>query len=89
MLRNTVLAFLALVIGLPLTVEAQDAQAILESAQQRQVDRWQGVNAYVVDQTMMNNSVSTWFVRTEFTDDAGRLQTFFVPMTQTQIQNRQ
>lgn len=68
---------------------AKDAQQILETAQQRQVERWEGVDAYVVDQTLMGNTVSTWFVRTEYTDESGKRQTFFVPMTQTQVQNRQ
>lgn len=74
---------------LPSLAVAMDARQILETAQQRQVERWEGVNAYVVDQTLMNQSVSTWFVRTEYTDDDGRPQVFFVPMTATQIQNRQ
>ena len=68
---------------------AQDAREILEIAQQRQVERWEGVDAYVVEQTVMNQSVATWHVRTEFTDEDGNEQTFFVPMTSTQIQNRQ
>ena len=89
MLRKTVPAVLASVFVLPVTAVAQDARTILETAQQRQVERWQGVDAYVVDQTMMNQRVSTWFIRTEFTDDSGQPQTFFVPMTHTQMQNRQ
>ena len=77
------------VLATPGLVYADNAREILETAQKRQVERWEGVNAYTVDRTMMGQTVSTWFVRTEYEDDAGKLQTFFVPMTATQIQNRQ
>ena len=89
MLRKTVFAILAPVFVLPATAEAQDARSILETAQQRQMERWEGVDAYVVEQTMMNQSVSTWFIRADFTDDNGNPQTIFMPMTETQMQNRQ
>ena len=89
MFHRSARVLVTLVFSLPISIQAQDARSILETAQQRQVERWQGVDAYVVDQTMMSNSVSTWFIRTEFTDDNGDLQTFFIPMTETQMQNRQ
>jgi peptidoglycan hydrolase-like protein with peptidoglycan-binding domain len=68
---------------------ADSAREIFETAQQRQIERWEGVNAYAVDRTMMGHTVTTWFVRTEYEDDQGEQQTFFVPMTEAQIQNRQ
>ncbi len=74
---------------LPALAAAQDARQILETAQKRQVERWEGVDAYVVDQTIMGHGTSTWFMRTDYTDEAGKPQTFFVPMTQTQVQNRE
>ncbi len=80
-------AVVVLIVTAP--VFADSAREILEISQQRQVERWKGVNAYVEDRTMMGQTVSTWFVRTEYKDDAGQQQTFFVPMTATQIQNRQ
>jgi hypothetical protein len=78
----------AALFALPGITLAKDAREILEAAQQRQVERWQGVDAYVVEQSVMNHAAATWFVRTEYSDDDGRLQTFFVPMTPAQIQNR-
>lgn len=77
------------VLAAPGLVAADSAREILKTAQQRQVERWEGVNAYAVDRTMMGQTVTTWFVRTEYEDDAGEQQTFFVPMTATQIQNRE
>lgn len=74
---------------IPGTGTAKTAQEILETAQQRQVERWEGVDAYVVDKTIMGHTVSTWFVRTEYEDEAGKKQTFFVPMTESRMQSRQ
>lgn len=74
---------------IPAAGAAESAREILETAQKKQVERWQGVDAYVVDRTMMGQTASIWFVRTEYDDEAGERQTFFVPMTATQIQNRQ
>jgi peptidoglycan hydrolase-like protein with peptidoglycan-binding domain len=88
-MRKIPVAAAAVMLMLPSLALAIDARQILETAQQRQVERWEGVDVYVVDQTLMNQTASTWFVRTEYTDDDGKLQTFFVPMTATQIQNRQ
>jgi len=89
MRQLSVLGVLAAVLAAPGLVSAESAREILETAQKRQVERWEGVNAYTVERTMMGQSVTTWFVRTEYVDDAGELQTFFVPMTATQIQNRE
>ncbi len=79
----------AAALALPGTGMAESAREILETSQERQVERWQGVTTYVVDRTMMGQTVSTWFVRTEYEDEAGKQQVFFVPMTATQLQNRQ
>ncbi|MGE0623172.1 MAG: peptidoglycan-binding domain-containing protein [Pseudomonadales bacterium] len=84
-----VFAAAAAIVFPALAAAAQDARQILETAQQRQLERWEGVDAYVVDQTLMGHTASTWFVRTEYIDDKGTTQTFFVPMTETQIKNRQ
>ncbi len=77
------------VLATPDVVFAESAREILETAQKRQIERWEGVNAYAVDRTIMGQTATLWYVRTEYEDDAGEQQTFFVPMTATQIQNRQ
>ena len=89
MRQLSILAVGVAVLAAPCLAWAESAKEILETAQKRQVERWEGVNAYTVDRSMMGQTVTTWFVRTEYQDDAGELQTFFVPMTATQIQNRQ
>lgn len=57
----------------------EDARQILETARNKQLDRWEGVDVYRVDQTLMGTTVRSWFVRTEVTDDAGESQTLFLP----------
>jgi peptidoglycan hydrolase-like protein with peptidoglycan-binding domain len=89
MFGKSIRILVPLALSLPMVCGAQDARQILETAQQRQVERWEGVDAYVVDQTVMGNSVSTWFIRTEVQGQDGSKQPFFVPMTQTSVQNRQ
>ncbi len=68
---------------------AETVHSILETAQEKQAERWAGVDRYVVDQKIMGQVISTWFVRTEYEDEDGEAQVFFVPMTATQIRNRQ
>ena len=51
------------VLAVPGLVSAESARDILETAQKRQVERWEGVNAYAVDRTLMGQTVTTWFVR--------------------------
>jgi len=89
MRQLSVLAVAVAVLAAPGPVFAESAREILETAKKRQVERWEGVDAYTVERTLMGQSVTTWFVRTEYEDDAGELQTFFVPMTAAQIQNRE
>lgn len=60
-------------------VSAQDAQAILETVQQKQLERWQGVNLYVVNQSTMGQSVRTHFQRFDVVGDDG-VQTLFMPV---------
>ena len=85
MRQLSILAVGVAILAAPCLAWAESAKEILETAQKRQVERWEGVNAYTVDRSMMGQTVTTWFVRTEYQDDAGELQTFFVPMTATQI----
>ena len=71
MLKLSILAVVLAVLTVPGPASAADAREILETAQKRQVERWEGVNAYTVDRTLMGHTVTTWFVRTEYEDDAG------------------
>ena len=73
------LALVAITISLPSTAFSQDARSILETVQKKQLERWEGVDVYRVDQSTMGSAVQTYFQRTEFVDDAGDTQTAFLP----------
>jgi len=66
---------------------AQDARSIMETARQKQLERWEGVDAYVVDQSTMGQAVSTWFVRTEVEQPDGSMGIVFLPMSEIQLNN--
>jgi len=74
-----------LALGLSHMALAKNAQDILETARQKQLERWQGVDVYLVEQSMMGNSARTWFQRTEVTSDNGETETLFVPLPEAQV----
>ena len=69
-----------LTLGLALAAHGKDARDILETAQAKQLERWEGVNVYVVDQTTMGHSTQTYFQRFEVTDEGGEVRTLFMPV---------
>jgi len=89
MRRNSALFSFIAVAALPTTVHGQDAQSILETAQQKQLERWEGVETYVIDQSIAGNSTRTYMQRTEITDDAGKTQTLFLPLSNADLANGQ
>ena len=84
MRKSSVLTILATVLIIPAVALAQDARTILETMQQKQLERWNGVNDYVVEQSIMGHSTQMYFQRTEVTDANGAMQTLFLPISQTQ-----
>lgn len=79
MRRNFVLLLLTVIVSVPAIATAQDAQSIMETAREKQVERWEGVDLYVVDQSVMGNSTQTYFQRTRVEDDAGNSIVMFLP----------
>lgn len=77
--RKTMLSLITILATLPTLASSQDARSILEIAQEKQLERWQGVDVYVVSQTIMGQSTQIYYQRTEFQDDAGATQTAFLP----------
>ncbi|MEM6579900.1 MAG: peptidoglycan-binding protein [Pseudomonadota bacterium] len=59
---------------------SKDAQDILDTMQQKQEQRWKGVDVYVVEQSVMGFSSKTWYQRTELNTPDGDTQTMFLPM---------
>lgn len=60
-------------------VRAESAEDILEAAWDAQVERWKGLDSYVVQQTVMGRSSKQYFVRTTVTDAAGNSRVMFLP----------
>lgn len=78
------LASLILLGCLPATAVAGEAQSILEKARAKQIERWEGVNTYRVDQTMAGNRVTMDFQRVETKGPDGRPFVMFEP-SQTRV----
>jgi len=79
----------AVLFALPGIALSEDAQSILDKAHQKQVQRWEGVASYIVDQSMMGNRTAILYERTEVKDATGDSQTAFRMVPQDEIQQRQ
>ncbi len=84
MRKSYVITILATIMIVPSTALAQDARSILETMQQKQLERWDGVDDYLVDQSLMSNATQMYFQRTEVTDSNGDVQTLFLPIASNQ-----
>lgn len=81
MYRRILVISTFLLIGVPSISTADDARAILETAHQKQLQRWTGVEAYLVEQSLMGNRTQTLFQRTELEDASGGTRTAFLPVS--------
>ena len=79
MRSNIFVTFFAAVVCIPTLALAEDARSILEAVQQKQLERWDGVDSYVVQSSVMGNSSQTYFRRTELSDKSGATHTLFLP----------
>jgi hypothetical protein len=64
---------------------AEDAQSILKTAKAKQLARWDGVNIYVVDQTVVGTHTQTFHQRTVIRDSAGNEETVFLPVPKDDV----
>lgn len=80
MRNRPVLVNLALLVALPATVAAQDPQSIMETMLEKQRERWQGVDSYVVDQTMMVSRVQETYQRVTVESAEGDRYDVFRPV---------
>jgi hypothetical protein len=71
---------LATVALFPIGSLAQDVQSILQTARDMQVERWEGVDTYVIDQSTMGNRVQSFYTRAEVEDSNGVSHTVFRPL---------
>jgi len=87
MRRNRIASLALILLVLPALASAQDAKSIFEKSRAKQLERWAGVDVYLVDQTVVGNSSQTYFQRTEVTADSGDSQTLFLPVTNSSLSN--
>lgn len=85
MRRKCVVSLTATLLVLPALTFAQDARSILEKAQAKQMERWSGVDVYLVEQTVVGNTSQTYFQRTDVTDSLGNSQTMFLPVPNSSL----
>jgi hypothetical protein len=62
---------IVLLIGLPAAAKTPDAQTILTTMREKQIERWQGVNYYVVQQTVLGNTTLMYYERITVKDRDG------------------
>ena len=73
------LAGLCVLAMVPVAGLAQDPQAILKMVRDKQIERWEGVETYVLDQSAMGTRVQSFFTRAEVKDSDGVSHTVFRP----------
>lgn len=76
-MRTMVRLVPALLLALPAAVTAEDAQSILRTMGEKQIARWNGVNSYVVDQTVMGNRITQTYEKFEIQGADGKTSPAF------------
>jgi len=82
----------ATTVGLLLSASAlaaDDAKRILERMRELQLERWEGVNSYYIDQTIMGNRNVSYFERDIVMDDDGNVVPYFRMVPFSELQKRQ
>ncbi len=74
---------------IPATAISADAQSILDKARKMQEERWEGVDLYMIDQSINGHRTQTYMMRVNVTDKSGSTQPVFVPMSANQVLNNQ
>ena len=59
--------------------KAASAEDILEAAWDAQLSRWEGLDSYLVEQSVMGRRSKQYFVRTKVADSAGPQRAMFLP----------
>ena len=73
------LAGLCVLATVPVVGMAQDPQSILKMVRDKQIERWEGVETYVMDQSAMGTRTQSFFTRAEVKDSDGVSHTVFRP----------
>jgi hypothetical protein len=88
MRRSLVICSFVVLFALPGIASSEDAQSILDKARAKQVERWEGVASYIVDQSMMGNRTVILYERIEVRDAAGNAQPAFRMVPLDEIEKR-
>ena len=88
MRHGLVLCSFAALMALPGLASSEDAQSILDKVHQKQVQRWEGVASYIVDQSMMGNRTAILYERIEVQDATGNAQPAFRMVPLDEIEKR-
>ncbi|MDX1406202.1 MAG: hypothetical protein R3192_16805 [Woeseiaceae bacterium] len=79
MRKSAILNVFAAIIVLPAVSQAQDAHGIMETMLEKQRERWNGVDSYVVDQSVMGHRSQMYFERVAVTSEDGERHELFRP----------
>jgi hypothetical protein len=79
MYRAIACSLLAASIAAPATVAAATASEIFDTAREKQIERWEGVDSYVKTEDVMGQRVTTYYVRTLVETPDGGTETVFLP----------
>jgi hypothetical protein len=81
-------SFLALGAGHTVSANAETAQSILEKMQQKQIERWDGVDSYVIEQVIMGKRSQMFYERLSVVDPNGNEVTSFRTVTPKEVVRR-
>lgn len=81
MLSSLALPALAVISALSVSTP-QDARSIMETVRAKQVERWEGVDNYTVDQTMGGNRALIYYEKFNISDDPNNPAFRMIPLTE-------
>jgi hypothetical protein len=90
MMRNLSILFsLVIPLFLPPIASAQDARSILQTMQEKEIARWNGVDNYLVDQSMMGHRILLFYEKISVTAADGKVYPSFRMVMPDEIARRQ
>jgi hypothetical protein len=78
-MRRLSITSILIALLLPVSAMAEDVHSILKKMQEKQIERWEGVNNYIVDQTTMGQRVTLGFEKTTVQGPDGEMHPMFRP----------
>jgi hypothetical protein len=88
MRKSLILSLFIIPVALPAIAVAQDARSILQKMQEMQIARWNGVDNYLVDQSMMSNRTLLFYEKVSVTAADGNVYPSFRVVMPDEIARR-